>query len=306
MSININIVSGFLGAGKTTFLKKIIPVLDGKTALIENEFGEIGIDAEMIGEGLPVREIYAGCICCSVAHDFKRAIEELTEQYRPDHIFIEPSGVGSLSDILRICRKVSEDSDTPIRINHLITIVDVTAYEDYSENFGGFYMDQIRNANIILLSHFEQLAKKEIEEVISSIRTENPSAFILSDEWYSMDGEALRGILDRGMDFEMEISEAASVSADEVFGTISVADPRAFSAEEIKNMPTSLKDSDFGLVLRAKGILELDFDRLIYFDYTPQHYHWEYIEDKQPKLAVIGSDLNKEKILNWFENDLEE
>lgn len=306
MSININIVSGFLGAGKTTFLKKIIPALDGKTALIENEFGEIGIDAEMIGSGLPVREIYAGCICCSVAHDFKHAIEELSEQYRPDHIFIEPSGVGSLSDILRICRKVSENSDMAIRINHLITIVDVTAYEDYSENFGGFYMDQIRNANVILLSHFKQLSENEIEKIILKIRTENPTAFILSDEWYSLEGEELIGMLDSARDFEMEISEAATVSADEVFGTISVADPRAFLEEEIENMPASLKDSDFGLILRSKGILKLESERLIYFDYTPQHYHWEYIEDRQPKLAVIGSKLNKEKILKWFGNNLEE
>lgn len=300
MSIDINIVSGFLGAGKTTFLKKIIPVLYGKTALIENEFGEIGIDAEMIGEGLPVREIYAGCICCSVAHDFKHAIEELSEQYRPDHIFIEPSGVGSLSDILKICRKVSEDSDTAIRINHLITIVDVTAYEDYSENFGGFYMDQIRNANVILLSHFEQLAENEIEKIISKIRIENPSAFILSDEWYSLEGEELIGILDSARDSEMEILDTVSVSADEVFGTISVADPRVFSEEEIENMSASLKGSDFGLILRAKGRLKLDSDPLIYFDFTPQHYRWEYIEDRQPKLAVIGSNLDKEKILKWF------
>lgn len=303
MSIYINIISGFLGAGKTTFLKKIIPNMEGKIALIENEFGDIGIDGDLISKELPIKEIYAGCICCSVVQDFKKAIEALASEYKPDHILIEPSGVGSLSDIIKVCERISKKSNLNIRINHLITIVDVSVFDDYVENFGGFYLDQIRNAHIIFLSHFEKKDHEEVKKVISQIRSNNQTAFILKEEWYSYDGEKIMEILNTINNCKIDSKEkSALLPANKMFSTFSVADPKTFSKEEIDKMLASLNEKEYGFILRAKGILELDTKQFIHFNFTPQHYHWEYLEEcKKTKVAVIGSNLNNQKILEWFQ-----
>lgn len=302
MSINLNIVSGFLGAGKTTFLKKIIPNIKGKIALIENEFGDIGIDGDLLDNKLPIREIYAGCICCSLVQDFKKSIEELALIYRPDHILIEPSGVGNLSDIVKICKKISENSDFNIRINHLITIVDVSSFDDYLEDFGKFYLDQIQNANTIFLSHLDKIDNTKVEEVISKIKLNNEKAFIINDDWYSYDGEKIIEILNAIESFEINLKEkVALMPAGIIFNTLSVANPGVFSEKDLDKMLASLNDKEYGCILRAKGILELDTKQFVYFDFTPHHYHWEHIEGSTvTKATVIGSQLKKQKILQCF------
>ncbi|WPC41140.1 GTP-binding protein [Clostridium sp. JS66] len=304
MSINVNIISGFLGAGKTTFLKKILPNMKGKIALIENEFGDIGIDGDLINDKLPIKEIYAGCICCSLVKNFKDSIEELALEYKPEHIFIEPSGVGNLSDIIRVCDKISENSNFDIKINHLITIVDVSAFDDYLENFGGFYLDQIRNANIIFLSHIDSIDDEKVEEVISKIKLNNEKAYILKDDWYSYEGEKIIEILDTIEDFQIDLKgEAVSTPADKVFSTLSISNPKIFSEKELDKILSSLKSKDYGYILRAKGILELDTKKFIYFDFTPHHFKWNYVEEfKEAKMAFIGNELKREKILQCFKN----
>ncbi|OAA90578.1 GTP-binding protein [Clostridium ljungdahlii] len=117
----------------------------------------------MLDDKLPIKEIYAGCICCSLVKKFKESIEKLTLIYKPEHIFIKPSGVGNLSDIVKVCKKISENSDFLTRINHLIIIVDVSAFDDYLDNFGGFYLDQIQNANIIFLSRVDNIDDKKLK-----------------------------------------------------------------------------------------------------------------------------------------------
>ena len=178
MLVNINIISGFLGAGKTTFLKKILPNIQGKIAIIENEFGDAGLDGILINSNtnIPVREIYSGCICCSLATDLKNSIEDLIVNYNPNHIFIEPSGVASLSDILKIFNQYANNKDFSLKINYVITIVDALSYEDSLESFGSFYMDQISNAKAIFLSHLENLADDKIEFIISDLKQNNPNA----------------------------------------------------------------------------------------------------------------------------------
>lgn len=303
MTTYINIISGFLGAGKTTFLKKIIPNMEGKVVLIENEFGDIGIDGDLIPKELPIKEIYAGCICCSVVQDFAKAIEELTVQYNPNHILIEPSGVGSLSDIIKICKRISKKSDLDIKINHLITIVDAKAFDDYLESFGGFYLDQIRNAQIIFLSHLKEMAPKVIERIISQIRAYNPTVFICEEDWYSYDGEEIIETLNTINSCKDNIIRKSKlIPANKMFGTFSIANPRISPENEIEKMLVSLRAQENGSIFRAKGILELDTKKFVLFNFTPHHYHWEYIEEcKETKVVVIGSDLNKEKILEWFE-----
>lgn len=304
MIINVNIISGFLGAGKTTFLKKIIPNIKGKIALIENEFGDIGIDGDLINDKLPIKEIYAGCICCSLVKNFKDSIEELALKYKPEHIFIEPSGVGNLSDIVKVCKKISENSDLPIRVNHLITIIDVSAFDDYLENFGGFYLDQIENANVIFLSHIDSVDDLKVEEVISKIKLNNQKACIIKDDWYSYEGKEIIEILDTIKNIEVDLKEKSlSIPASKVFSTVSIANPKSFTEEEIDKILNSLKDKDYGYILRAKGILELDTKKFIYFDFTPHHFHWDYVEGfKETKLAIIGSELKRQKILQCFKN----
>ena len=301
--INIDIISGFLGAGKTTFLKKIIPAMKGKIVLIENEFGDIGVDGDLLHDKLPIREIYAGCICCSLVQDFKKAIEELAIQYTPNQILIEPSGVGSLSDIIKVCTKISESSNLDIRINHLITVVDVSSFHDYLENFGGFYLDQIQNAQIILLSHHDKVNIIEVEKIISIIRLNNQRAFILKEEWYSKSGEEIIEILDTINSCKFELKQRSRLMpANKVFSTVSVSRPRVFNVKEMDGIATSLKDMEYGFVLRAKGILQLDSNQFVYFDFTPYHYHFEYLEGcKKTKVAFIGSNLMKQKILDWFQ-----
>ena len=161
--MEVQVVSGFLGAGKTTFLNHYLPALAGKTVLIENEFGEVGLDGELIQEDIPVREIYAGCICCSLAIDFRQGIKEIAEKFSPDQIVIEPSGVGRLSDIVKACQKAREKEGIDLTITKLIAMVDVKSFEEYREDFGDFYLDQIQHAGLILPDEYGRSGGKRME-----------------------------------------------------------------------------------------------------------------------------------------------
>ncbi len=302
MGTNINIVSGFLGCGKTTFLNKIIPNMQGSNALIENEFGNIGIDGDLIQHSLPIKEIYSGCICCTVKENFNKALEELVLEYKPDNIFIEPSGVGSLSDILKVCNRVSSNSTLNIKIKDVITIVDVDSFNDYSENFGSFYLDQIENAQMIFLSHFENLVDSEVEEIIKKISLINPKATIFKEPWISLSGEEIVETINSMESYEIELKDRpAFLAANKMFETFSIDKLRTFSEEEIDKVLLSLNQQEYGFIVRAKGIVQLSTKKLVYFDYTPHHYHWEYLETvKTTKVTVIGSNLDKKKIVGIF------
>lgn len=302
MGTNINIISGFLGCGKTTFLNKVIPNMQGSNALIENEFGNIGIDGDLIQHSLPIKEIYSGCICCTVKENFNKALEELVLEYKPDNIFIEPSGVGSLSDILKVCNRVSLNSTLNIKIRDVITIVDVDSFNDYSENFGSFYLDQIENAQMIFLSHFENLVDSEVEEIIEKISLINPKATIFKEPWISLSGEEIVETINSMESYDIELKDRpAFLAANKMFETFSIDKLRAFSEEEIDKILLSLNQQEYGFIVRAKGIVQLSTKKLVYFDYTPHHYHWEYLETvKITKVTVIGSNLDKKKIVGIF------
>ncbi|WP_346879251.1 CobW family GTP-binding protein [Clostridium sp. UBA7791] len=302
MGTNISIISGFLGCGKTTFLNKVIPNMQGSNALIENEFGNIGIDGDLIQHSLPIKEIYSGCICCTVTENFNKALEELVLEYKPDNIFIEPSGVGSLSDILKVCNRVSSNSTLNIKIKDVITIVDVDSFNDYSENFGSFYLDQIENAQMIFLSHFENLVDSEVEEIIKKISLINPKATIFKEPWISLSGEEIVETINSMESYEIELKDRpAFLAANKMFETFSIDKLRTFSEEEIDKVLLSLNQQEYSFIVRAKGIVQLSTKKLVYFDYTPHHYHWEYLETvKTTKVTVIGSNLDKKKIVGIF------
>jgi len=299
----IHIISGFLGAGKTTFIKKLIPELWGKVALIENEFGEIGVDGDLLEGSLPIKEIYAGCICCTVVRDFERAIAELVRDHRPDHIIIEPSGVASLSDIIKVCKTISEKSDRIIELQNVVTIVDVSAFEDSLESFGTFYLDQIKNGKALFLSHLDLDSGNEVEKILGKIQHINPGAYISPEDWYALDGGTLMEIVDTAANREIgDRNKVDTPSADQIFTTLSIGNPKAFYKEDLDKIFTSLEKNEIGEILRAKGILALDTGQGVYFDYTPHHRHWEYIDSaKKKKLVFIGRNLDKESILKTFQ-----
>ena len=193
----IDIFSGFLGAGKTTLIKKLLTeaYAGEKLVLIENEFGEIGIDGGFMQDaGIEVTEMNSGCICCSLVGDFGKALQKVLDTYAPDRILIEPSGVGKLSDIIRAVQSVSPDASM---LNGFTTVVDVKKCKMYMKNFGEFFNDQIENAGCIVLSHTQSVSDAKIEEAVALLRAHNPSATIVTTPWELLDGKQLLSAMER-------------------------------------------------------------------------------------------------------------
>ena len=184
----IDVFSGFLGAGKTTLIKKLISeaYVGEKLVLIENEFGEIGIDAGFMKEaGIQVNEMNSGCICCSLVGDFKTALTQVLEQFAPDRILIEPSGVGKLSDVIKAVKNVENDD---VKLNSFTAVVDALKCKVYAKNFGEFYNDQIENAGCIILSRTQNLNQEKLDAALSLIREKNRAATIVTTPWDELDG----------------------------------------------------------------------------------------------------------------------
>ena len=196
----IDIISGFLGAGKTTLIKKLISdVFAGqKVVLIENEFGEIGIDGGFLKEaGINITEMNSGCICCSLVGDFSEALKKVVEEFHPDHIIIEPSGVGKLSDIRSAIENTSKDCD--LEIGSLVTVADVKKAKMYMKNFGEFYNNQIESAGTIILSRTQNASKEKIDEAIAMIREKNPDATIITTPWDELSGKTIHDAMEQSV-----------------------------------------------------------------------------------------------------------
>ncbi|MBQ2619250.1 MAG: GTP-binding protein, partial [Oscillospiraceae bacterium] len=189
MTTKVDIFSGFLGAGKTTLIKKLIAeAYQGQQlVLIENEFGEIGIDGGFMAEaGIRVNELNSGCICCSLVGDFAQALQQVVEQYHPDRILIEPSGVGKLSDILRAVQGVEG-----MEVNSATVVCDAAKCRMYIKNFGEFYDDQVRHAGTIVLSRTGGLGEDKLQTAIALLRERNPGAVIITTPWSQLSGQQL-------------------------------------------------------------------------------------------------------------------
>ena len=213
---NIDIFSGFLGAGKTTLIKKLIKeAYNGeKLVLIENEFGEIGIDGGFMKDaGINVKEMNSGCICCSLVGDFGEALQQVIDTYKPDRILIEPSGVGKLSDVIKAVMSVDEENDN-VRLNSFAVVVDAKKCKVYMKNFGEFFNDQIENAGCILLSHTDGMTDNEIDKCVNLIRAHNGSAAVVTTPWDNLPGDRLRGAIER----KASLSETLKKLYDEVKG----------------------------------------------------------------------------------------
>ena len=334
MSIKVDIISGFLGAGKTTLIKQLFKAgFSGeKVVLIENEFGEIGIDGTFLKEaGIDIKEINSGCICCSLVGDFSKSMEEVINKFNPDRIIIEPSGVGKLSDII----KAVENLQLGLVLNIVATVVDGSKCKIYMKNFGEFFNNQVEDAKSIIISKVENLEDEKIIEVYNLVKNKNPHANIILANLPHTDEKKLLEVLEKNALTTEQMKENLEQEhchhhhneeheccchhhdeehehcchhhdekghhhdADEIFVSYGFESVRAYSKEELTHILDALKDENVcGLVLRAKGILRAsDNDNWYYFDYVSGDYQInEGKEDFIGRFVVIGSKLNKENI----------
>ena len=378
MSIKVDIISGFLGAGKTTLIKKLFETgfHNEKVVLIENEFGEIGIDGSFLKEsGVNIKEINSGCICCSLVGDFSASMSEVISTYQPERIIIEPSGVGKLSDIVKAVEKL----DLDLQLNIVATVVDGGKCKVYMKNFGEFFNNQVSDAHIIVMSKVERLANEKVVEAYELIKEKNPNCNVILTDLNAVDPQKLLEALERTLSYQDKVEEEFKHGccchhhdgeehdhecchhhddgeehnhecchhhdgeehdhecchhhdgeehdhecchhhdeeehdhecchhhdgehhhhdADEVFVSVGYETPMAYSQKELTKILETLKEEEnYGVVLRAKGILKAsDQTKWHYFDYVAGDYSIREGEaDFVGRIVVIGSQLKKENI----------
>ena len=213
----VDIVSGFLGAGKTTLIKKLIgDALAGtRVVLIENEFGEIGIDGGFLKEsGIEIREMNSGCICCSLVGDFNTSLQQVMTTYEPERILIEPSGVGKLDDVMRAIEKTAAELPD-LKLNSAVTVVDATKARVYFKNFGEFFLNQIENAGTIVLTRTDKASQDKIDEAVALIREHNPNATIITTPLTELNGKTVLEAIEGKFDLQSEILAEVMASAEE-------------------------------------------------------------------------------------------
>ncbi|CUX16512.1 CobW family GTP-binding protein [Clostridium sp. C105KSO13] len=325
----IDIISGFLGAGKTTFIKKMLKeAFKGEqVVLIENEFGEIGIDGGFLKEsGIEIREMNSGCICCSLVGDFGESLKEVVATYHPDRIIIEPSGVGKLSDVIKAVQDVQGELDA--KLNSFTTMVDATKCRIYMNNFGEFFSNQAAYAGAIILSRTDKAKPEKIEESCQVLRKLNEKAPIITTPIEQLTGEKLLEIMEGSKSLEEELlaeitcpecgehhepgdtcgcghdhhhHEHGHHHADEVFSSWGRETIRKYTRKEIEDILTALeKDETLGVILRAKGMVAGDGE-WIYFDMVPEEHEVRSgAAEYTGRICVIGSKLNEAKLAELF------
>ena len=369
----IDIFSGFLGAGKTTLIKKLLKeALSGeKVVLIENEFGEIGIDGGFMKEaGIQVTEMNSGCICCSLVGDFGKALRQVIDQYHPDRILIEPSGVGKLSDVIRAVEGVEKDIPEAC-MGSFVTVADAGKCRMYVKNFGEFFLNQIEYAGTILLSRTQGMSQEKLEAVVALLREHNAKARIITTPWDEISGETILSAMQDDHNLAQDMLAVVMAEhgedededecchhhhhhdhddhdededehehhhhdhdehdededehehhhhydengvcscghhhhhhghdADEVFTSWGVETVRLFGENELSVMLAKLDDGEYGMVLRAKGIVPCADGGWLHFDYTPGEQNIRKgPADYTGRLCVIGSKLADEKLAQLF------
>ncbi len=372
----VTIISGFLGAGKTTFIKKLLEEIykGQKVVLIENEFGEIGIDGGFLKDaGVQINEMNSGCICCSLVGDFGEALKKVSAEYSPDVIIIEPSGVGKLSDVITAVENVKEEAG--LELDNFITVADSSKCKMYMKNFGEFYNNQIENASVVVLSRTQNVSDDKVETAVELIREQNKKAAIITTPWDELTGEQIMSALkktslvdemmedmkhehhhhnhhheegeccchhhehehehhhhhheegeccchhhehehehehhhhheegeccchhhEHGHDHEHHHHH----HADDVFNSWGVETPHKYEASEIEAILKRLVESDeFGVILRAKGMVPAKDGSWIYFDAVPGEYELrEGTPEYTGKLCVIGTNVDEHKMEELF------
>lgn len=362
----IDVFSGFLGAGKTTLIKKLLKeAYSGeKMVLIENEFGEIGIDGGFMKDaGIEVTEMNQGCICCSLVGDFGKALEKVLEEFAPDRILIEPSGVGKLSDVIKAVVGIGSDK---ISLNSYTTVADATKIKMYMKNFGEFYKNQVETAKTIVLSRTQKLSEEKLAEAVAMIRELNEHATIVTTNWDEIGGKQILAAMETENKFAEELLKDEDICpvcghshhhdhdadehehhhdhdgecchhhhhdhedgecchgnhhehdheygecchhdhehghhhADEVFTSMGIETAKKFTKEELENALSKLSGEEFGVVLRAKGIVAGADGVWYHFDFVPEEYEVRTgAADVTGRMCVIGSKLVENKIKTLF------
>lgn len=374
----IDIISGFLGAGKTTLIKKLIAeALQGqKVVLIENEFGEIGIDGGFLKEsGIQINEMNSGCICCSLVGDFNAALKDVLSQYEPDRIIIEPSGVGKLSDVIKAVQKVVDGEN--VVLDSYITVADVKRAKMYLKNFGEFYKNQVQYASTIILSRTQDVKEDKLEKTIELIRTLNDRSPIVTTPWEDITGAQILEVMEGKNDFAEDLLREAEICpecghhhhegehchdhehdhehdhgheghdheahlhdgghchheehhhdhdhhdhcgceghdhhhhgheghhhADEVFTSWGKETPKKFTEEQVRGILEKMADEDsreYGIILRAKGIVPDENGKWLHFDLVPGEEEVRYgAAEYTGRICVIGSELKEDKLAELF------
>ena len=345
----IDIISGFLGAGKTTLIKKLIneAYKGEKVVLIENEFGEIGIDGGFLKDaGIEITEMNSGCICCSLVGDFTLALGKVLKDYNPDRIVIEPSGVGKLSDVISAVEKVTGEN---AKLCAKTVVVDAVKAKMHIRNFGEFFCDQLKYADSIILSHTGKTTDQKLEECVALLREYNEKATIVTTDWDALTGKQLLDAIESKNKLSHHLHEMEEEHhhhhhhdhdeececgchehhhhhhhdhdeececgchehhhehhhhhhADDVFTSIGKETTKKFTAEFIKNALSKLEnEEEYGLVLRAKGIVAAEDGQFIHFDYIPGEPDVRYgAPDIIGRICIIGTKLNEKAICELF------
>lgn len=347
----IDIISGFLGAGKTTLIKKLLQEAfqEEQVVLIENEFGEIGIDGGFLKEaGIEIREMNSGCICCSLVGDFGASLKEVIEKYHPDRILIEPSGVGKLSDVIRAVKDVQEE--TGLVLNSYTTVVDAKKCKMYMRNFGEFFNNQVEYAGAIIMSRTDIVDEEKAMQSMELLRGLNAKAAIITTPIEKLNGKKLLEVMEHPVSLEQEMMdeevcpECGHVHehghhhehhhdhecgcghdheehehhhdhecgcghdhhhhhhADEVFTSWGRETIKKYSRENLEKILETLSGSEeYGVILRAKGMLPAEDGTWIYFDMVPEETEIrEGAPEYTGRLCVIGSKLNEDRLAELF------
>lgn len=331
----IDIISGFLGAGKTTFIKKMIDeVYTGeKLVLIENEFGEVGIDGGFLKDsGIEISEMNSGCICCSLVGDFAKNLQEVLDKFSPDRILIEPSGVGKLSDVMASVIDLEKTHD--VKVNALVTVVNALKASKQMKAFGEFFNNQIEYATTVVLSRSQKASPEQLEFCVKQIQTLNPKAAIITTPWDEIQGSQILKVIEGQDNLEMKtLAEAAHEAhehehhhehdheehehhhdhdheehehhhhhADDVFTSWGKETPHIFERATIENALKAFAETeDYGTVIRSKGMVQSTDGTWIYFDLVDGEYELRTGEpDYTGRLVVIGTDIDEHQLEELF------
>lgn len=327
--VKVDIFSGFLGAGKTTLIRKLIKeAYDEKLVLIENEFGEIGIDGGFLKDtGVQINEMNSGCICCTLVGDFKTALRQVIDQYKPERILIEPSGVGKLSDVIIA---VQDAGIEELELNGFTTVVDAKLCKMYMANFGEFYENQIEHASSVILSHTKGLSDDKLKECVDIIRKHNDHASIVTTDWDELTGSQILETMEQKKTLSAELDrlreeayehehehhhhdhehehhhehehEHGHHHADEVFSDIGEETANKYTVEQIETALQALQDEEkCGQILRAKGIVEGTDGQWIHFDYIPGEPEVRRGgAETTGMICVIGVDIKEDTVRGLF------
>lgn len=313
MKVKIDIFSGFLGAGKTQLMKKLIEenVYNEKIAIIENEFGEISIDSGILREtNVEVKEINSGCICCQVTGDFKNALLEVIKEYSPTRLLIEPSGVAKLSDIKNIF--LENELSNITEINNVITVIDPFKIDIYLNNFKKFYRDQVSFADKIIFSRCQLMSNSELTDAKNKISRINRKALLITTPWDNLKGsEIIKNFTPNNTFFTLKTNLKKSTlvkdtnnnnNASNTFSSIPIYVKNKFSKEElIKKFEFLSSSSSFGNILRAKGIVKLFDGDKHQFDFVPNEFNMRKLNyTAENVIIIIGTDLKEKELKNFF------